>query len=103
MTAYELRISAWRSDVCSSDLSRVSSSTKAGRSGRGPTKLISPFSTHQSCGSSSILSWRMVRQTRVIRGDRKSVGSGKSVSVRVDLAGRRNINKKKQSQEQNNQ
>src|SRR3546814_6154377 len=30
----------------------------------------------------------------VIYGDRKSVVSGKSVSVRVDLGGRRNINKK---------
>src|SRR3546814_17200001 len=30
------------------------------------------------------------------RGDRKSVGEGKSVSVRVDLGGRRLIKKKKQ-------
>src|SRR3546814_19317281 len=30
------------------------------------------------------------------RGDRKSVGSGKSVSVRVDLGGRRSIKKKMQ-------
>src|SRR3546814_16304406 len=30
--------------------------------------------------------------------DRKSVGSGKSVSVRVDLGGRRIINKKKKQQ-----
>src|SRR3546814_14717256 len=34
-------------------------------------------------------------------GDRKSVVSGKSVSVRVDLGGRRNIQKKKMSYVQN--
>src|SRR3546814_4263894 len=52
-TAYEMRISDWSSDVCSSDLgSWVSrSSTNCGRSGRGPTKLISPLSTLQASGT----------------------------------------------------
>src|SRR3546814_16153339 len=37
---------------------------------------------------------------RVSRTDRKSVGSGKRVSVRVDLGGRRIIKKKKQTKKQ---
>src|SRR3546814_11803481 len=34
---------------------------------------------------------------RLLQGDRKSVGSGRSVSVRVDLGGRRIIKKKKKN------
>src|SRR3546814_18254560 len=36
------------------------------------------------------------RQSNRMKRDRKSVGEGKSVSVRVDLGGRRTIKKKKQ-------
>src|SRR3546814_21100745 len=38
---------------------------------------------------------RRERTTGRLREDRKSVGEGKSVSVRVDRGGRRNIKKKK--------
>ena len=39
-----------------------------GISGRGPTRLMSPFNTLNSCGSSSQLAWRMKRPKRVTRG-----------------------------------
>src|SRR3546814_21155280 len=72
-TAYEMRISDWSSDVCSSDLPtrRDQPSRPArGRAGR-------PAPTPRRAA------------------DRKSVVEGKSVSVRVDLGGRRIIKKKK--------
>src|SRR3546814_15981484 len=39
---------------------------------------------------------RCIRTAMAMAGDRKSVGSGKSVSVRVDVGGRRNIKKNKE-------
>ena len=56
--------------------------TNSGRSGRGPTRLMSPLSTFQSCGSSSS---RVLRRNRPIgvtrlsffaRPDRAGVGFG---------------------------
>src|SRR3546814_11304429 len=79
-TAYEMRISDWSSDVCSSDLARR-------RNWRWP---MGAASTRRSrCR-------RPVRRRAIGSGgeDRKSVVSGKSVSVRVDLGGSRNIQKK---------
>src|SRR3546814_15900963 len=77
-TAYEMRISDWSSDVCSSDLSCTRSATSTpARSGRRPAARRSSF-----------------RRWRRARTDRKSVVSGKSVSVRVDLGGRRIIKNK---------
>src|SRR3546814_16905111 len=65
-----MRISDWSSDVCSSDLCT-----------RAPASMVASASTTASVrvASSPI--------------DRKSVVSGKSVSVRVDLGGRRFIEK----------
>src|SRR3546814_18669765 len=79
-TAYELRISDWSSDVCSSDLCPARRADGAGGNrcrrtvpaGRGD-----PARQHR-------------RQLR----DRKSVVEGKSVSVRVDVGCRRIIKKK---------
>src|SRR3546814_13197171 len=48
--------------------------------------------------ATAVLRWLAHAQARILapaRADRKSVVSGKSVSVRVDLGGRRNIKKKK--------
>src|SRR3546814_14116579 len=78
-----MRISDWSSDVCSSDLvgeSMNGASRDCSRRSAGPT-----------------LRSRRPRQKMKLGGDqdRKSVVSGKSVSVRVDLGGRRIIQKKR--------
>src|SRR3546814_14938223 len=75
-TSYEMRISDWSSDVCSSDL---------------PVE------------DGWLVFWGLLRSREQQKGarqpgtcvDRKSVVSGKSVSVRVDLGGRRILKKKK--------
>src|SRR3546814_3144306 len=82
-TAYEMRISDWSSDVCSSDL--FSSSLNSNE-------------TVPSCRRRPLLNvtWRrLLKLSAICSRDRKSVVSGKSVSVRVDLGGRRIIKKKK--------
>src|SRR3546814_15494844 len=98
-TAYEVRISDWSSDVCSSDLPR-----------RAARRVIRPR-RRDCCGSPRRLRARhpvrrratdpryraasAARPVRVLRAtDRKSVGWGKSVSVRVDLGGSRIMKKK---------
>ena len=48
-----------------SRLRRSISSVCVGRHGRGPTRLISPCKTFQSCGSSSSLNFRKVLPTAV--------------------------------------
>src|SRR3546814_11637024 len=111
-----MRISDWSSDVCSSDLV----ADKAGISGRGPkpagegrrepARELTRAQRHR-------VQWREIDKppgeammqddpiavyriagggNGVVHGrDRKSVVSGKSVSVRVDLGGRRTLKKKK--------
>src|SRR3546814_13490633 len=74
-TAYEMRISDWSSDVCSSELS-------AGIEFCPIAILAQAVSSTLTALSGSC------------RTDRKSVAYGKSVSVRVDLGGRRIIKKK---------
>src|SRR3546814_4802457 len=74
-TAYEMRISDWSSDVCSSDLRPA---PEGGRPS-SPARIASPSPSSQSGRS---------EERRV----------GKSVSVRVDLGGRRIIKKKKKNQ-----
>src|SRR3546814_20773429 len=83
-TAYEVRISGWSSDVCSSDLNALTA--------RRP-ELINRVGNR----------WVAIAHAQyhphiqvLLLKDRKSVVKGKSVSVRVDLGGRR-INKKKKS------
>src|SRR3546814_11785666 len=88
-----MRISDWSSDVCSSDLRR--------RGRLGPDRR--PRLAALLCQLGGGLDGRFVRRgaaTELVergdpRPDRKSVVSGKSVSVRVDLGGRRIIKKKK--------
>src|SRR3546814_17352475 len=76
-----MRISDWSSDVCSSDLD----------TGVGAAIACGSQKWNGNCAL-------LVRAPRKIRHsagrDRKSVVSGKSVSVRVDLGGRRIIKKK---------
>src|SRR3546814_2162986 len=109
-TAYEMRISDWSSDVCSSDLLDAEST---------PEALGKPTGQDASLGKATFVGQLGVREAReraralvrsacarldifgekadLLRQDRKSVVSGKSVSVRVDIGGRRLIKKKKTS------
>src|SRR3546814_19679752 len=91
-TAYEMRISDWSSDVCSSDLRPV----ERHRGGDG-------VEVDEQCdGESDESRLRALVRIAIERGrqrgaqeqDRKSVVSGKSVSVRVDLGGLRFIKQK---------
>src|SRR3546814_19492481 len=104
-----MRISDWSSDVCSSDLiptrgraldqvdglGRVGIGVR-GSTGRGefaqrPHRCRICQDDRASRGNDSLEGGR----ARHYAGDRKSVEEGKSVSVRVDLGGRRMIKKKK--------
>src|SRR3546814_19826307 len=98
MTAYELRISDWSSDVCSSDLQylaleasyqRVFAPFRPLHQGRHRRARLAPFA--DALERLVILEFE---QRNVPGGDRKSVVSGKSGSEGVELGGRRLINKK---------
>src|SRR3546814_14991726 len=105
-----MRISDWSSDVCSSDLRRlarrlclrVGNQGRAFEKGNEMTDRIAEFRALHVPGDPLILVniWDAGSAKAVAAaGDRKSVVSGKSVSVRVDLGGRRII-KKKTTQDQ---
>src|SRR3546814_19916451 len=91
-----MRISDWSSDVCSSDLPLRLTPVRIRIRQRPRDPAAVPFlAAHRACMAADAgveidhqpeldLRWR----------DRKSVVSGKSVSVRVDLGGRRIIKKK---------
>src|SRR3546814_16114345 len=87
-----MRISDWSSDVCSSDLDRLDDARGFMAGDRGEGVRI---------GAVDEMQIRMAKpardgaDTHLVRVDRKSVVQGKSVSVRVDLGGRRIIKKKK--------
>src|SRR3546814_20626144 len=81
-TAYEMRISDWSSDVCSSDLLFAALAIWM-------YYTIAHVPGGQPIGA-------LERVAAKAAQDRQSVVSGKSVSVRVDLGGRRIIKKKKQ-------
>src|SRR3546814_17766384 len=112
-----MRISDWSSDVCSSDLrlGRQHRIERPLQRVRLDFHIVHAFhSFHESTAitraagcigcatrltsarsSASSSRGRIPRAART--RDRKSVGQGKSVSVRVDLGGRRIIKKKKQN------
>src|SRR3546814_2090756 len=86
-TAYEMRISDWSSDVCSSDLRPIPALPST------PISAVDTLSTPKRMPRS--ISHASARGTGPAAGrDRKSDVEGKSVSVRVDLGGRRLIIKK---------
>src|SRR3546814_8059947 len=112
-TAYEMRISDWSSDVCSSDLlaklriARQLAHRGAVR-GQAVEAVIDAADRHRDHFAFELAQARgrqhqvvvHVREAAQLLGvegvaDRKSVVTGKSVSVRVDLGGRRIIKKKK--------
>src|SRR3546814_18201744 len=112
-----MRISDWSSDVCSSDLDcrsagcvRCAPAHAQRRAARGRWVRLRPReSDHrfEALGITQTLPFGLqtecrVRQQMNPRRDRKSVVSGKSVSVRVDLGCRRIINKKKKTEENKN-
>src|SRR3546814_15369772 len=101
-TAYEMRISDWRSDVCSSDLPRKSAPIRTNEcQSYGATcrirdlHLVGPTALFlRGLGGDRRAGSIVAREDLLPREDRKSVVTGKSVSVRVDLGGRRIIKKK---------
>src|SRR3546814_16569198 len=102
-----MRISDWSSDVCSSDLSdaRVAGAIDrrhgdgvhpdANLDAVGHLRLIAHVHAAHRMGTA------MVGCRRTRTGDRKSVVSGKGVSVRVDLGGGRIVTKKKKTNTKN--
>src|SRR3546814_21184371 len=104
-----MRISDWSSDVCSSDLLATGSGSPGTPTGQ-PSPAAPSVDDRQHDARRVVLrvmdcvnrrdTGRFVeiiaaRIEIALIGDRKSVVSGKSVSVRVDLGGRRIIKKKK--------
>src|SRR3546814_17814442 len=90
-----MRISDWSSDVCSSDLWFARMARIAATGERPETQLFEGEMAliGRMQAAASLDRWLSVWE-KVTRLDRKSVVSGKSVSVRVDLGGRRIIKKK---------
>src|SRR3546814_13573691 len=97
MTAYEMRISDWSSDVCSSDLLAANAGISLRRSSGCAAAMITTMGGFderiimegnrgrpgdQPCRCDP-------RNGRPRRPDRTSVASGQRVSVRVDLGCRR--------------
>src|SRR3546814_16825128 len=95
-----MRISDWSSDVCSSDLSRSRPRADRGRRTAAGRPAARPAAPRPPCPSVRAAAAGLPpegygRRPASPAGDRKSVVEGKSVSVRVDLGGRRIIKKKK--------
>src|SRR3546814_17836410 len=101
--AYDMRIIDWCSDVCSSDLcghlgneAREVGGVRAGEDGAvelGRLQQVLAAVSDQRAADEHDLR-QAVPQDKL--EDRKSVGEGKSVSVRVDIGGSRITKKKNQ-------
>src|SRR3546814_6844546 len=98
-TAYEMRISDWSSDVCSSDLRLPADHATDTPPDDPPAPAVpsqgapdgTPVAQKPATGP---VAGRRRPGGAGVAGDRKSVVEGKRVSVRVDLGGRRVIKKK---------
>src|SRR3546814_11220311 len=88
-TAYEMRISDWSSDACSSDLDAGMREFETHHARKHAADDAGDDREDQIEGADVLV----VRRHEPAE-DRKSVVEGKSVSVRVDLGGRRINNKK---------
>src|SRR3546814_11466528 len=86
-----MRISDWSSDVCSSDLRNRPAMANATRREVMPVAVAIPMLPEKVLSPT-------VPSRPAVRVDRKSGVLGKSVSVRVDLGGRRLIKKKTDNQ-----
>src|SRR3546814_16635194 len=92
-----MRISDWSSDVCSSDLCVEEHAESAGNENQRHEKDAPHEKRRQQYRiRGSRRTAHDLRLGWLERQDRKSVVSGKSVSDRVDLGGRRIIKKKKE-------
>src|SRR3546814_14367832 len=106
-TTYEMRISDWSADVCSSDLEAA----RSGEAGRGFAVVAQEVKALAGQARAASKDFRALVIDRLKTGsdiadsladdiegsrlaDRKSVGSGKGVAVQVDLAGHRLMKKK---------
>src|SRR3546814_11446608 len=100
-----MRISDWSSDVCSSDLlqRRVVAAESSSRVAQDQLQMlrrekrelqrrITLLQDDVRKAEEAVSKSRMVANEEA--GDRKSVVEGKSVSVRVDIGGRRTMKKK---------
>src|SRR3546814_18612348 len=108
-----MRVSDWSSDVCSSDLlaadrilqpfrpdgeDEPEENSQGDENDEGPEAVALAELPHRPrVPSGSRCATRMPAEGASLR-DRKSAVSGKSVSVRVDLGGRRFIKKKTKTQ-----
>src|SRR3546814_18821855 len=104
-TAYEMRISDWSSDVCSSDLVQQTSATRARLRSRQAWKNRPAQINGARTSGTARLSMPAAppgSHSGMPARDRKSVVEGKRVSVRVDIGGRR-LNKKKKKNIDNTQ
>src|SRR3546814_11399017 len=98
-----MRMSDWCSDVCSSDRIAPAPEREGGRVHAAPYQPAQALDREVTVGGAALphrelLAFAGERPDAVVPRalivDRKSVVSGKSVSVRVDPGGRRNIQKK---------
>src|SRR3546814_11414156 len=98
-----MRISDWSSDVCSSDLlPEAGHAAQPAVVGREAFQRLAPgeperplVEAHRERTGDAARD-RVLDLEQVLRRARKIVVSGKSVSLRVDLGGRRTINKQTQ-------
>src|SRR3546814_16697613 len=101
-----MRISDWSSDVCSSDLLRIKRGAHPQAAGIDAVRAVlglfaetvdqpAPHRLDEIATDAIELAQPLAHRAERLGIDRKSVVSGKGVSVRVDLGGRRIIKKKK--------
>src|SRR3546814_11121918 len=104
-TAYEMRISDWSSDVCSSDLNALPLPLAPMRGAMNVLTgdfILAADGLHGLANSAPSITaiapaaWLVPQDTlhSIAGQERKSGRGGKEWSVRVDLGGRRNIKKK---------
>src|SRR3546814_17348790 len=96
-----MRISDWSSDVCSSDLRYYGEVTLRESFARSMNSVAVRLTQKVGPKTVAATARRLGITSELRPTDRKSVVSGKSGSVRVDLGGRRIINKKKHKQHVN--
>src|SRR3546814_16712721 len=100
-TAYEMRISDWSSDVCSSDLIAlplIGAYQAANALTAAGLVIATGGEAAPTLANLARLQPVRGRLERAVIADRKSVVSGKRVSVRVDLGGSRLLTKKPHNQ-----
>src|SRR3546814_17040429 len=98
-TAYEMRISDWSSDVCSSDLHQPT--CKPEHRAATDQHEHDDIQSRQTSHRGALVAPEHQVTARAGKLDRKSVVVGKRVSVRVDLGGSRIIKKKHNHQKTN--